>query len=466
MNSRKKILTIISEQTYIRNYLATDALQELSATHDLKFALINDIRPEDHPLAKAQIVGSFSYSPESVARHNKIFQVLAWRHRKKSRTFFYRWLRQSNWNSVARKKSSWAKVGAFLRWVAGLISDHSLLIGPVLGSKFLINWSLKIMDARNQPNAELAGIIESQSWDLIVIPSAGFEPSTFDAIRLARRIGIPTLALIDNWDNLVSKTIFWHKPDHIGVWGKQAQEQALLVQGFEANRIHLIGTPRFDEYYLMRKSFAESRGDYLLFVGSAMPFDELGALHSIEQELQSAGFSDMKIVYRPHPWQQKRNVKSSFDESEFRITVLDPQIAEAKRLGIQRSPTDTRFQPELSYYPTLFQGARIVVGPLTTMLLEASLCLRPVIGLSYDDGNHFTTTVKYFTHFDGMERVPGFQFCSTKNELGTLIVDGLHLPQIDGEAMDRSMEQFLVPNENPYPARLTNLVNRILHEIR
>ena len=342
------------------------------------------------------------------------------------------------------------------------MTNRALFIGPLLGNRFLFKLGIALLMRKHHPQDELKALVQGEDWDLIAIPSAGFEPATFDAISVAKLMKIPTLALIDNWDNLVSKTIFRPKPTHIGVWGEQAKKQAIEVQGFEADEISTIGTPRFDQYFSARNSFVGAQGDYVLFVGSAMPFDELGALHLLEEELASIGLDMVPIVYRPHPWQQKRLVNSSFDEGDFRNTVLDRQIASAKHRGLQESSTDTSFQPDLSYYPNLFRNARVVIGPLTTMLLEASLCVRPVIGLSYDDGHHFTTSLAYFSHFDGMELVPGFQFCDSKEHLGTLLREALKRPPINPDQLEAALSQFLLIEQRSYPDRLLELVNKTI----
>lgn len=459
MTRPKQILFLVSEFTYVRNYLRSGALDSVLAAHDVRFALADEVAQGEHPLAEPQIAGTFEYTPKQVKLQAEIFQILAWRHRQKSRTFFYRWLRQSNWNLVVRQRSQLARIRALLAWIAGILTQRSLLVGPVLGNRFLFKLSLSLMTRRRQPNEALSAIIEKEQWDLIAIPSAGFEPATFDAIRVAKSKKIPSLVLIDNWDNLVSKTVLWPRPDHIGVWGEQAEKQAIRVQGFEKQAVSQIGTPRFDQYFTARDSFTALRGDYILFVGSAMPFDELGALHKIEKALEELGFEDVPIIYRPHPWQQKRAVNSIFDENDFRVTVLDTQIAAAKRRRLQQSSTDTRFQPDLSYYPDLFRNSRIVIGPLTTMLLEASICVRPVIGLSYDDGHHFTTSVKYFSHFDGMETVPGFQFCEDRKLLGRHLQEALGQPDINLDDLDAALSQFLVIDERSYPERLLELIN-------
>ena len=128
----------------------------------------------------------------------------------------------------------------------------------------------------------------------------------------------------------------------------------------------------------------------------------------------------------------------------------------------KKASEDTSFQPTLSYYPELFRNARLVVGPLTTMLFEASLCLRPVVALAYPDGFHFNTSVKYFTHFDGMDSVPGFRFCHDSDQLAIALSSGLRDFTFAAESVDSAAREFLFISPDPYAMRLKNLVESVI----
>jgi hypothetical protein len=286
-------------------------------------------------------------------------------------------------------------------------------------------------------------------------------------VSLGQELSVPTLCLIDNWDNLSSKTVFWKKPDHLGVWGPQAQSLAHTIHGFVPDQVHLIGTPRFDSYFEARTSTGFTTPHdfpYALYVGSAMPFDDIGTLKILEKILiESENLPpDFRLIYRPHPWQHKRNVDARFTAEDFSRVILDPQFDEAQRAGAVRGTNDPSFQPDLDYYPGLLLSSRCVVGPLTTMLLEASLCLKPVVALSYFDGYHANTSQRYFSHFDGMEKVPGFVFCNDKETLTTLISQALEVGAINPAASDDQTSYFLYRDERSYPDRLEALVRHII----
>ena len=308
-------------------------------------------------------------------------------------------------------------------------------------------------------NPDLETYVRSQNYDMLLFPSAAFDSVSVDLARLGRIHNVPTFCLIDNWDNLTSKTVFWQKPDFLGVWGDQAQQQAISIHGFSAQQVHLLGTPRFDSYFAARTAPDSPRHyvfPYVLFVGSAMPFDEIGTLHVLDQILESDPSlpTDLRVVYRPHPWQQKRNSPAFFDSADFSRVDLDLQMEAAFDAGLEPERTDPGFQPELGYYPSLLRNAEVVIGPLTTMLLEASLCLKPVIALSYFDGYHPNTSKRYFVHFEGMEKVPGFSFCTHAADLPVQLASALTMKAIPAEASDAETSFYLYRGNSTYPDRL------------
>jgi hypothetical protein len=462
-----RILLAISADIYVRNYLRTDALSSLQRKYDLdiiadtNLALAAEV--EKHPL----FAGFFSLAPDTERKHHLLFNLLMWRHRKKSRTFLYRWLRNSQWHLIKRQGSLLERTLSLVSWfVKASRNPHGLRI-PVLASAPLFPLISAVLRKSLPVNPDLEKYVRSNHYDMIMFPSAAFDSLSVDLARLGQKYNVPTLCLIDNWDNLTSKTVFWKKPDFLGVWGEQARQQAMSVHGFLAEQIHLLGTPRFDSYFATREAREEKRHyefPYLLFVGSAMPFDEIGTLHALDRILESDHSipANLRIVYRPHPWQQKRNSPAVFDSRDFSRVDLDLQIKAAFDAGLEPEKTDPAFQPDLGYYPSLLRGAEAVIGPLTTMLFEASLCLRPVIALSYFDNYHPNTGKRYFVHFEGMEKVPGFTFCNGASELYGHLKSALEHEAIRAKASDTRTSYFLFRDHLSYPDRLAQISTSVL----
>lgn len=463
-----RVLLAISDDTYVRNYLRSPALSDIRSKHELLIIASDKISLRDEVMADPVFRGFCKVDPRDEDLHQLYFNLLMWRNRKKSRTFFYRWLRNSNWQLIRRTGSRFGRAFSYLQWfIAAAINPRGLRI-PLLGNGIVFPLVSRIVRRSLKVSPSLRDLVSAQDADVIVFPSAAFDPLTVDLVVIAKELGIPSVCLVDNWDNLTSKTIFWNRPDHIAVWGPQTKEQAIDVHGFDPTQVHMIGTPRFDAYFETRTSPVKKvpyPNPYVLFVGSAMPFDEIGVLRKLDQFIleNSGRYHDLQVVYRPHPWQQKRTTPVEFFEDDFSRVLLDHQIRAGIETGVKPENNDPAFQPDLSYYPGLLRGAQVVIGPLTTMLLEASLCLRPVVALSYFDGHHANTTKRYFSHFDGMENVPGFSFCENPNELSQLLEVALSSGEVIEQSSDEATSYFLYRDNHSYGQRLLNLVEIALN---
>ena len=401
--------------------------------------------------------------PGRSSLHSTLNDALMWKHRKLSRTFLYRWMRVSNWGLIPHDGNFLTSLLGFLRWLAALFGNWPALRAVLLGNRVVFPFAFKIISKSLEARSSLNPDIYKPEPNLVIFPSSAHEPLATELLIDCERRGVPTLALIDNWDNLASKTVLWKKPTYMGVWGPQTAQHATHIQKLDANQVFELGTPRFDVYFNTgdRLPQRDLPSPYVLFVGSAMPFDELQALHQIEAALDDAGtqFADLSVIYRPHPWQQKRRSDSLFRPSEYHRTSLDSQIAEHR----PAKKAQETFQPSLDYYPRILSNAAVVIGPLTTMLFEASLCHRPVIALSYSDGIHFNTARRYFSHFDGMERVPGFHFCERESDLPALLQTALSDSSSPGKSYSGELDYFLTSKPGTYQERLLKVVQHAIN---
>ena len=461
-----KILFVLAATDYVRNYLRTGVVEEISSEHEVCLVADAASKRREEIKSHPQFVGSYTTDTWNKRLHTILWRLYMWRYRSKSPTFYYRWQGMAKWSLLLPTRGIKQRLRNLVEWSVHVTTRAKVWQAPLLGNRLVFPLSSRIIRGLLRTPESLNALIEQHEPDLIVCPTSAYESTVLDLILLGKERGTKTLCLVDNWDNLSSKTIFWAKPDFLGVWGPQIKEQALRIHGFQDNQVFEIGSPRFESYYApsTRSSPRKKSKPYVLFVGSAMAFDELTALHQLEEEMDSRGLTpqNIQIVYRPHPWQQPRRCEARFDSTQFRYTTLDPQMAELFPEGAWPKHSNMAIQPDLDYYPQLLKGAQIVVGPLTTMLLEAALCLRPVIGLGYGDGLHFNTARRYFTHFDDTQRIPGFFLCENPRELGSLMTKALSFPAISQEESEKPTGHFVVPSRTEsYVERLLASINLI-----
>lgn len=311
-------------------------------------------------------------------------------------------------------------------------------------------------------NVSLCSGVKKVLPDLVVFPSSAYDPDGIDLVEICNSLNIETLFLVDNWDNLSSKSILWRKPTYLGVWGQQSVDHAVEIQGFPRKCVFPIGTPRYENYFSLRTQKLTPPFDfpYVLFVGTALAFDEASVLIRLDSLIESTrSLSGLKIVYRPHPWRQGTD---SIAGCNLKHVVIDPQV-ESNYLNRKHS---VDFQPSLDYYPGLIKNSLFVLGGLTSMLIEASIFYKKFVALVHDDEANFTSphnALKYYAHFQKLERVSSIVFCRHLNDLDKIFADTFSSrSQVDRQQIDEQRTYFLYCDEKTYGQRLGELCASLL----
>lgn len=441
-----RLLIVLGSDEYVRNYAQTDAFRALRRDHDVHVLLADR--------CKQDVLGSARFAVDKALekQHYELFNVLTWRHRRRSRTFRYRFSRFYRTYPNDSLRNVWRNLTG-LRSAARYVALGNRVVAPLAIPRMIENIPIN-------PSLECA--VAEIAPDLALMPCSAYDPIGNDLVRLGHAQGFRTLFLVDNWDNLSSKSIFWAVPDFLGVWGEQSREHATRIHDIPPDRVSLLGTPRFEGYYAQRTTPAASPYPfpYILFAGVALAFDELSALRRLDAELaaHSEVYGDLKIVYRPHPHRQPRLCPDEFREDDFRHVVLDRQVADAY---YQKAAVF----PSLDYYPALLANARVVVCPLTTMLIEALVCGTPVLAITYDDGLHYTSphnAYRYYLHFEGIERIRGLTLAGDPARLGAQLRALVRSPPAVSQAeIDASLRHFLYDDARRYADRLGEVVAKL-----
>jgi hypothetical protein len=316
------------------------------------------------------------------------------------------------------------------------------------------------------PNPDLRAKVAELKPDLIVAPSGGSDPLVIDAVRVGRELGVPTLVVIYNWDNLSSKSAFPVKPDYLGVVGRQSVDHAWRIHRIRPERVGLLGGPYIDHYFRHEAGSTESPFPfrYVLFAGCYLPFDELSALERLEAEIEARGL-DLKVVYRPHPRRRERRRPDFVDESRFRHVVIDPQVRDAYLQTFERADGKSTVPqlPSLDYYPALLENAEFVVCPLSTMIIESAIFERRVLVIAYDDEIHpYSPGVAVdYLHFEGVDRVDGFRVVREIDALAPAFRDLASGGGHPEGSLREQVDEWIHWDERSYSRRLADWVDEI-----
>lgn len=436
-----RILVVISSDVYLRSFLSTGAFTELDG-HEVLY-LAGPVANRHVLERTAGYVGVVSMASRRARLYAELGNLLMFAHRDRSPTFKSKTQTQFLLRDRLRYElfSSPALYPLTAQAIVGLIGK----------------------------NTDLERWLTSVRPDLIIAPSAVTDPLLIDVARTARRLSVPTFFLINGWDNLSSKLVFPVKPDYLGVWGPQTAEHATRIHGFAPAQIFTLGVPTFEAYFRVDRSHLPRPYPfrYVVFAGCSMPFDDIGALQALDAALAAQGVDDLKIVYRPHPWRQRRRCFDVFEPRAYRHVLIDRQVEtsyfESVRTGQCAGPRT--FLPSLDYYPALLHHAAFVICPLSTMLLEAAIFDRPVLIPAYDDGVHRPSHDRMIhdEHFKGLDRIEGFRLC---RDAAALPAQFLEMAERDptiaaGPSLREQIRHYLYYDDRTYAQRLRDAVESL-----
>ena len=498
----KKIVLIILEESYARNFLNKQVLGELGRKHELILIIDSRIKLGDKSYDYFSKIIKYDASEiRSIPFYSLFNEVLRWRFRARSNSFVYREsgiypsirkviaAKRFNRNQVslstpenktAHKEyrsgnrpivmSFSLKILERLRWMY-LIFIRKYLIRLLSQNPFFYILGLvgRIHDVHAR---DLEILLLQNQVELILFPTGGMRPADIDLINLGIQNSITTFFVIENWDNLSSKTIFWKKPDFIGTWGPQSSIHAIDIQEFDIKQIFELGSSRFCQYHSIQINpfTKELPKNYVVFVGSIYPYDEFLALKNLDEEISEnpSVYGDLCIVYRPYPGSVR---ESLFYEGFFKRVVLDPQIGLANSDSENRNSmgltplTPFAEHSNLTYLPCLIDRANFLVGGLSSMLIEATLFNKNYLAFAYEEVGCISSPsamLKGYTHFKEINKLHNLIFCDDFQMLKSLFRQCfLGEFTVESDALQKELDYFVNTDVENFGQRLLNAVNKI-----
>lgn len=426
----RRILFVLSFQQYVRNYIDSKAL--LGIKKDCVFLVNSNIGDKQiKRLGKGKVI-QYDYPQKKAEFHRHLFNINTKKFINRSKTFRFRFLR---------------------------ISKNFKTLYTILALPIIYPVVRKIILELTK-DEKLSKLITKINPSLILIPSSGYEGEAFEIMKIAHDKKISTLMLVDNWDNLCSKTILTRKPDYMAVWGRQTKEHAMRIHGMQSDQVIILGTPRFIQYFNARDEKPPSPYPfrYALFAGNALAFDELTTLREIDKLIEKSN-QKLKIVYRPHPWRHQRKCADTFFEYDFKNVILD---YDAKKY--YKRELGDNYSPPLVYYPKLLANMEFMICPLSTMLIEGLLFDKGVFVLTYDDGIHFTNPKNaffYYEHFNSIDKLANVTIIDDFSQLKKIAY--YTLTKKDAKKYKTaSLDYYITPDTINYQTNLKSAIDNIL----
>jgi len=317
--------------------------------------------------------------------------------------------------------------------------DNALLLLagiPIISS--LVFWRFK--QKYPFPN-ELLKLGETLNPELIVLMTNGAEPSLYEVPLIAKKLNIHWRLIIDNWDNLSSKSVLWEKPDHIYVWGPQHADFAETIHEIEREKVSQIGTPRI-KFPKNHPATVEKKEAIVIYVGQQEPYDEISDLTQLAASCES---HELELIYRPHPLKhmsdgEKEEISKMIEENKIILNISE-NFKQLQDNWVLTAKVNANYS-SLNKQQLLSANAMCVVGPPTSLILESLIYGNPTIVMGRDDKMHRTTASVYwnnYPHFKALREIPSVRVAKNHQDLVAHLqecVSGGVLPNSTQEAVE------------------------------
>ena len=462
--TKEKVIFIIGAESFVRNYISSNVLVEIQEHYDCKF-LINHVL-ENHPLIKPLENESF-YNPNGNNFYDLIFDLFMWRNRKKSKSFLHRIKRTRGFNLHFNEKQSIAikTLRIFGRLIRYL--KYRLLYNT-LANPIAFPFVFKLLNYFSKNNQSLEKEIIRIAPKLVIYPSNAYEAIGIDVVNISREQKIKSIFIIDNWDNISSKSILWAKPDRLLLWGEQTKHQAIKIQNFDPEKISCVGASRFDQYYKKSKEKITSHFNfnYILFTGFSLPFNEAKLVKLIDDILSRNKdiFGDTKLVYRPHPNRQGRDTVKGI---QLKNTIVDPQLEDWYFNSMNKNIKSA--SPALDYYPSLLQNAEMIIASLTSMIIESLIFKKKTLIVAYKEARNPSSPYRVlhdYHHFDDLFCTEGIDIClAIENFENDLIHAWQQRNKLDLNKLEKDCNFLCHNDDKDYSKRIFEYCQKEIIEI-
>jgi hypothetical protein len=459
---KKRILFIIDSDLYIRNYIDTGVIDFLNKNYKL-FLVANDKLINKKKIVKlSSFYGFYSYSKNDINLINSVLRQKLWEKKNLSKSIKFKLRYHLRFLKFFEEDIN---IFFILKLPKLILSYFRNILLYFYDTSFLFSYFRKCQESRIKINNDLQNFFLKTDPDLVLYPNSGENISKYCISKLTGIFDTKILLLIDNWDNLSSKSAISKKNFYYGVWGEQTKQHAIKIQNIKRNKVFPIGTPRYENYFFKRKKNIKTFFDfkYVLFLESSARYtaetDMLFNLDNIFSNNQN--FNKYKIIYRPHPW---RPITKLINFSSFKNIILDPQVED-----VYKKKLFTKYVlPDLEYYPSLIKNAEFIISGPTTMVIESLIFYKVILLLNFSLKNNFynpRNILENSNHFDGIQKFDSIIFNNNLNELEKNIEHSFILKNKINKTIesiiDKKLKYYLYKNSKSYNERLKVLVDKL-----
>jgi hypothetical protein len=396
MESRKPLLLVITSHEYYQSYFESGFIDRIASHYSISILTIRSLRHLDF----------LGFPVYTYSKHPFILSLI------------FEGLNLKNTRRLSGQLSGFRLRLYRVNFSFGYIRAHGAREGlnrlffELLSSLFASIYSKKSnsLFTRIAKSADYIKSLTILKPKLILIPCMATNLEVFLAswYKASTDNNVIDICLVDNWDNLCSKSTFLLHPSAVGVYGRQSFLFASRIHGIQDEKIFIWGSPRYTLYQSHSSVPHVSRN--VLYCGTSCFYDEVNDIQRYFQAATNYVDHDTKFLHFPHPWRTvPRNLKSY-----AKCAYSDPNIECIERNGIRN----------LSSIASLISSSWFVISGPTSLVLEALLLSKKVIvSIPHCRASIQSPAEIFFgyDHFSGLESIPLLRVCSDQSDLASVL---------------------------------------------
>lgn len=330
--------------------------------------------------------------------------------------------------------------GIFKRYLAPVKYGIAHTFGR---SRFMRERSIPFLYLRIFRERPFSALFDDYLPDLIFLPHIYGRMDT-ELLAEAKRRGVKTIGMASNWDHY-DKYYLPFKADKLLVQSEQMKDFAVRYQGYDSQRLVLVGYPYFD--FIANPAYVRSREDtlhalgfppnvcYILYVsGSSYCPDEPDIIEAILCRAEEGRFGkDVRLVIRPYLGGRAKD--REFDEEKYNRFEKHPLAAFYRKEFWGDMEKSIQFM-------NIVRHAASVISIYSTIVIEAAVLDRPLVGIGFDGYKKrpLQKSINRFArreHFRDVLESGGLKTARSFGELFSILGSYFKNSSLDGEGRER-----------------------------
>lgn len=311
-------------------------------------------------------------------------------------------------------------------------------------------------------------------------PDAVLHPSTFDGyfindmVTECKRRNIPSVLIMNSWDNPSLKQTAAEKPDWCVVWGDQTANHTHRYMNFPRERIIKAGAAQFEIYKqppsMDREEFCKEHGiaidkKIILYAGSNKRNDEYRHLELLNEACEYGPLKGCVVLYRPHPWGEcGGQAERIYNNSWSNVYIEKSMVDYVRRVA----DGDLSMFIQASYARThdVLSHIDIAISPLSTIIIEAAVHNKPPLAfvpLDEEERGSLFEVFSTLVHFKEMFDSKIFATAYSEDDLikmsASLILKSEDQQYI--QDIHNGTKFFIEPSNKPYGDTICDIVDHV-----